>query len=229
MRTIAVKNERRGGSQEEQTVVVNECLGSRSQKPSTVCLDTVIDQSDSAKNLQFQKKDSKPPFYGFHRAQTFPGVGGRARGPANMTKEGSTSSSTVSLETVFGEIKPGPARHEKSGGGQDQEDAKFRTSLEDFDARIPGPVRSYSVPSYEPPSVLRNPARKEAFLDHERVFQHAADLARPEAERTKAPLQYNAKCNANLWRILCIMSMAGGNMADECMSRTFDKGALQMQ
>ena len=154
-----------------------------------------------------------------------------------MTKEGSTSSSTVSLETVFGEIKPGPARHEKSGGGQDQEDAKFRTSLEDFDARIPGPLKdnsrgpswSYSVPSYEPPSVLRNPARKEAFLDHERVFQHAADLARPEAERTKAPLQYNAKCNANLWRILCIMSMAGGNMADECLSRTFDKDALQMQ
>ena len=179
-------------------MVVNECLGSRSQKPSTVCLDTVIDQSDSAKTLQFQKKDSKPPFYGFHRAQTFPGAGGRARGPANMIKEDSTSFSTVSLETVFGEFKPGPASNQ-------------------------------SFPSYEPPSVLRNPARKEAFLDHECVFQHAADLARPEAERTKAPLRYIAKFNANLWSILCIMSMARGNMADECLSRTFDKDALQMQ
>ena len=127
MRTITVRSERRGGSQEAQTVLVNECLRSRPQEPSffsegdKVRLETVIEQGvseDSAPTLQFQKKDKcKALFHGSHGPQTSPGTEAGGREPANgeiMVIESSTSFSTVSSETVFGQFKPGPARNQRN-------------------------------------------------------------------------------------------------------------------
>ena len=165
-----------------------------------VRLETVMDQGvseDSAPTLQFQKKDKcKALFHGSHGPQTFPGTEAGGREPANgeiMAIESSTSFSPVSSETVFEEFKPGPARnqrnHEKSGGGQDQDDSKFRTSLEEFDARIPGLVKDNSR---GPCALIRIvtdgcvPGGIGAILEQE--GPDASDQFRPVAYTSKALL-----------------------------------------